>query len=284
VEIARSVRAALRVPRQVVGRLAGVGRTLATSAQRPPEMPWNAPISAHRRWENARVPLSQVKTVREAATASELTAGRCSINDVVVAACSGALRSFLQGREVPVEGLVLKAMIPVSMRTEDEAGSLGNRVSMVPADLPVGEADPLWRLRIAHENMSELKASGAAVAGEDLIRMTSYLPPTVLASASRLLARNVPVNTTITNIPGPQFPLYCMGAKMLEAFPYVGIVDGMALTIAVLSYDGNLGFGITGDRDLLPDLALLAGGIEDAFAELEEAVGAPAARKNGAKP
>jgi WS/DGAT/MGAT family acyltransferase len=228
------------------------------------------------------VSLEQVKHVRELATSSALTAGRCSINDVVVAACSGALRSFLETRDVPVDGLVLKAMIPVSMRSEDEAGSLGNRVSMVPADLPVGEADPLWRLRIAHDNMSELKASGAAVAGDDLIRMTSYLPPTVLALASRLLVRNVAVNTTITNVPGPQFPLYCMGAKMLEAFPYVGIVDGMALTIAVLSYDGNLGFGIPGDRDVLPDLALLAGAIEDAFEELAAAVSAPA-KKKGAR-
>ena len=278
-EMVRSVRAALRGPRQVVERISGVGRTLASTVQRPPEMPWNVPISAHRRWENARVPLEQVKHVRELATSSSLTAGRCSINDVVVAACSGALRAFLETRDVPVDGLVLRAMIPVSMRSADEAGSLGNRVSMVPADLPVGEADPLWRLRIAHDNMSELKASGAAVAGDDLIRMTSYLPPTVLALASRLLVRNVAVNTTITNVPGPQFPLYCMGAKMLEAFPYVGIVDGMALTIAVLSYDGNLGFGITGDRDVLPDLALLAGAIEDAFAELAEAVSTPVAKR-----
>jgi WS/DGAT/MGAT family acyltransferase len=220
-----------------------------------------------------------VKTIREVATSSKLTAGRCSINDVVLAACTGSLRAFLQQRDIDVSELTLKAMVPVSMRGGDEEGMLGNRVSMVPADLPVHEPDPLWRLRYVHENMAELKASGLAVAGDDLVKMTNYLPPTVLGMASRLLARNLGVNTTITNVPGPQFPLYCMGAELLEAFPYVGIVDGMGLTIALLSYNGQLGFGITGDRDLLPDLDVIASGVQDAVDELEAAVTA----KKGAR-
>jgi hypothetical protein len=144
----------------------------------------------------------------------------------------------------------------------------------------VHEGDPLWRLRYVHENMSGLKQSGLAVAGDDLVQMTNYLPPTVLGMASRLLARSLGVNTTITNVPGPQFPLYCMGSQLLEAFPYVGIVDGMGLTIALVSYNGELGFGITGDRDVLPDLRLIADGIEAAVIELEEALGAASAAKS----
>ena len=279
-EMARSARALVRGPRQVLERAAGIAKVVASGVQgSPPRMPWNAPISAHRRWEEARISLDQVKAIREVATSSKLTAGRCSINDVVLAACTGSLRAFLQQRDIDVSDVTLKAMVPVSMRGGDEEGMLGNRVSMVPADLPVHEPDPLWRLRYVHENMAELKASGLAVAGDDLVKMTNYLPPTVLGMASRLLARNLGVNTTITNVPGPQFPLYCMGAELLEAFPYVGIVDGMGLTIALLSYNGQLGFGITGDRDLLPDLDLIASGVQDAIDELEAAVTA----KKGAR-
>jgi hypothetical protein len=104
--------------------------------------------------------------------------------------------------------------------------------------------------------------------------MSSYVPPTVFAMASRLLIRARSVNLTITNVPGPQFPLYCLGARVLEAFPYVGIVDGQALTVAVLSYDGQLGFGITGDRDVLPDLHVLADGVVAGFESLQQALGA----------
>ena len=282
-EAARSVRALLRGPRHAAERVANVGKAIMTSVQgAPPPAPWNVPISAHRRWEQARISLDRIKHIKDTATSSKLTADKCSINDVVLAACTASLRAFLIERDVPVDDLTLKAMVPVSMRSDDERGALGNRVSMVPAELPVHEADPLWRLRYVHENMAGLKQSGLAVAGDDLVQMTNYLPPTVLGMASRLLARSLGVNTTITNVPGPQFPLYSMGAQLLEAFPYVGIVDGMGLTIALVSYNGTLGFGITGDRDVLPDLRLIADGVEAAVIELEEALGtASAARAKG---
>jgi WS/DGAT/MGAT family acyltransferase len=271
-EIARSARAAVRGPSQVFERVVNMGKTIAATAASVPQMPWNVPVSPHRRWVPARVPISRVKAIKDGATAAELTAGRCSVNDVVLAACTGALRSFLLEREIDTDDVVLKAMVPVSMRSDDERGALGNRVSMVPAELPVTEADPLWRLRLAHDNMAELKSSGVALGGDDFMRMTNYLPPTILSIASRLMVRAQAMNLTITNVPGPQFPLYCMGAEVLEAFPYVPVVDGMALTIAVLSYNGQLGFGITGDRDVLPDIDLIGVAIEAAFVELEDAV------------
>lgn len=272
-EFLRSIRAAFRVPGQALARAAGIAQALATTAKTAPPMPWNVPISAHRRWETARVDMATVRDIKEIATKTELTAEPCSINDVVLTACTAALRAFLIERAVPVNDVVLRAMVPVSMRTDDERGALGNRVSMVPAELPVGEGDPRWRLQYVHDNMTALKSSGIAVAGDDLVQATNYVPPTLLGIASRLLVRTRAVNTAITNVPGPQFPLYCMGARLLEAFPYVGILDGVALSIAVVSYDGQLGFGITGDRDVMADLSIVARGIERGVDELAEAVG-----------
>jgi hypothetical protein len=157
--------------------------------------------------------------------------------------------------------------------------ALGNSVSMMNAPIPVGIDDPVARLRAVCDGMRELKDSGAALGADLLLQMTNYAPPTVLAMASRLLVRSRSINLTVTNVPGPQFPLYCLGARVLEAFPYVGIVDGQALTIACLSYDGVLGFGITGDRDVLPDLDLVGSGIEAALGELEAALGVTAKAK-----
>ncbi|MGI8663176.1 MAG: WS/DGAT/MGAT family O-acyltransferase [Acidimicrobiales bacterium] len=283
-EIVRSARAALRGPSQAAERVVNMGKTVvATATTSVPQMPWNVAVSPQRRWVPARVPIARVKAIKDVATAAKLTPGRCSLNDVVLAACAGALRSFLLEREVDIDDLVLKAMVPVSMRTDDERGALGNRVSMVAAELPVCEADPLWRLRHVHDNMAELKASGVALGGDDFMRMTNYLPPTILSIASRLMVRAQAMNLTITNVPGPQFPLYCMGAEVLEAFPYVPVVDGMALTIAVLSYNGQLGFGVTGDRDVLPDLDHIASAIEEAFIELEDASGAKRPKPGGVR-
>jgi len=266
-ELIRSARAALRGPKAAADRLATLGRALSSAGKIAPKTPWNVPISPHRRWENARVSLAQAKAVKDAAKASGLAPG-CSLNDVVLAVCAGALRSFLEAREAPVDGLVLKAGVPVSVRDESERGALGNRVSLITADLPIGEPDPRARLRMIHEHMKEMKESGLAVSADALLQMTNFLPPTILSRAARLIVRQRTMNLGITNVPGPQFPLYCMGARLLEAFPYVGIIDNMGLTIAVLSYDGQLGFGITGDRDVLPDLGMIADGIEKAAAEL----------------
>ena len=288
-ELVRSVRAAFRGPREVLGRAAEVAKVLASSTGQAPKMPWNAPISPHRRWEPIRVPLAEVKAIKDAATADARIGRRVSLNDVVLAAVTSGLREFLETRDQPPEpGLVLKAMVPVTMRAKEEreaaaaagGAALGNRVSMMNADLPVGTADPLERLKSISTSMAALKEGGSAVGADTLIQMTNYAPPTVLSMASRLLVRTRAMNLTITNVPGPQFPLYCMGAEVREAFPYVPIVDGQALTVAVLSYNGQLGFGITGDREVLPDLDVLANGIRAGFTELESALGAgPSPRK-----
>lgn len=279
-EIVRSVRAALRGPRHLLDRAKDVADAVVANVPTAPRTPWNVPISAHRRWLPVRVPLAEAKAIKDLATADARLGGKVSLNDVVLAAVTSGLRTFLEHRSEPVDDIALKAMVPVTMRSKDErdaasaegTAALGNRVSMMNASLPVGEPDPVVRLRQIVEGMRHLKESGAAVGADLLMQMTNYAPPTVLSAASRLLVRTRSVNLTITNVPGPQFDLYCMGARALEAFPYVQILDGQALTVAVLSFGGQLGFGITGDRDVLPDLDVLADGIAAGFDELAAAL------------
>lgn len=270
-EMARSMRAALRGPQAVARRVASVGRAMLEVGRVAPRAPWNVPISAHRRFEPARVPLDLVKSIKDAAGVT--------VNDVVLAACAGGLRSFLEEREEPVDGLVLRALVPVSVRADDERMTLGNRVSAMVADLPVGEPDAATRLRIVSDHIAGQKEVDVAVGGDTILRLTDFAPPNLLGVMSRLVVRTRPVNLGITNVPGPDQPLYCMGARLGEAFPYVGIIDNQALMIGVISYDGQLGFGLTGDREVLPDLATLARGIEDAFTELAGAVGVTVARR-----
>jgi hypothetical protein len=138
------------------------------------------------------------------------------------------------------------------------------------ADLPVGTADPVARLRSIAEQMRAVKESEQAVSASLLVSAAEYASPTLLSLAARLLPFQRSISLGVTNIPGPQVPLYCMGARMLEAFPYVGVISSVALMVAILSYDGTLGFGLTGDRDAVPDLAALAEEIGKAMAELAE--------------
>lgn len=279
-ELVRSVRAALRVPRQVLEEAKSVLDAVGSTVTNAPPTPWNVPISAHRRWRPVRVPIADAKAIKDAASADARLGGRVSLNDVVLAAVASGLRTFLVERGEPVEDVELRAMVPVTMRSQEArdaaaaqgSAALGNRVSMMNASLPIGSDDPVERLRGIVDGMRGLKDSGAAVGADRLLQMSTYVPPTVLAMASRLAVKSRAINLTITNVPGPQFALYCLGARVLEAFPYVGIVEGQALTVAVLSYDGQLGFGITGDREALPDLDVIGDAIIDGFYELRSAL------------
>lgn len=263
-EVLRTLRAAVRGPKQMVEQARDVGKAVAAvGSVGAPRMPFNHPIGPHRRFEMARASLETVKTIRKAYG--------CTINDVVLAVVAGGLRHFLTEADVSTHDLVLKALIPVSVRSDDEHLALGNRVAAMFAQLPVGEADPEARVRTLHEQLADLKDSGQAVGVDRMVGLLEYAPPTLLSLAARLLPFQRSMNLVVTNVPGPQFPLYCMGARMLEAFPYVGIVDNLALVVAVVSYDGTLGFGLSSDRDLMPDLPVLAEGIEKAVAELASA-------------
>jgi diacylglycerol O-acyltransferase / wax synthase len=189
---------------------------------------------------------------------------------------TGALREHLLRRGRDPEGLELKAMVPVSIRAETERGALGNRVAAIYAPLPVGLADPLERFRTVHDALADLKASGQAVGAERLTQLAGFAVPTVLNQAARLQSRQRFFNLTVTNVPGPQFPLFMMGRKLRSFYPKVPLVLNTALGIAIMSYDGKLFFGLLGDYDAMDDIDDFASDLRSAIAELATAAGVPA--------
>jgi WS/DGAT/MGAT family acyltransferase len=235
----------------------------------------NGPIGPHRRWSWARSSLADVKQIRQALPGT--------VNDVVLAVITRGFRDLLLGRGAEVEGRVVRTLVPVSVRSEQERGTYNNRVSGMFPDLPVGIADPVERLENIRQQMDGLKESKMAVGGDSLIQMGGFAPPMLLAMGTRLAGR-VPqhtINTVTTNVPGPQFPLYMLGHQMIEAYPFVPIFGSVRISIAIFSYLGGLNFGVTADYDSAPDIEVLCDGIEAGVQEYLELAGA-AAGKNGA--
>ncbi|MBG7603314.1 MAG: wax ester/triacylglycerol synthase family O-acyltransferase [Actinobacteria bacterium] len=260
----RSAFGALLNPRPAIDSALNVGRTVVSFLAQPEPAPWNVPVTPHRRWVTASVPLEGVRSVR--------SVHEVSINDVVLAACSGALRTFLlEHDDSQLDDRVLKAMVPVSLRGATEHGdTLGNRVSLILVDLPVDEPDPLVRLDRIHAITSELKGSGLVDGAQMILELADGI--TLLAGPlTRLVSRRIPMNLVVTNIPGPPVPLFLRGARISRVFPYVEVIDNEGLTIAVVSYDDQLFFGITSDRDVLPDLSDVASAIEQEFEVLAAA-------------
>jgi diacylglycerol O-acyltransferase len=247
-----------------VGKAAyGIGAMLRAGLQGAPPSPYNVPIGPHRRFAWADGDLAHFKAIKDALGGT--------VNDVVLTAVTGALRTHMQANDHDVDGVELKAMVPMSIRAEAERGALGNRVTSMFAPLPVYAADPVERFEIVHEAMKGLKESGQAVGAELLTQLTGFAPPTVLSQASRLQAQQRAFNVVVTNVPGPQFPLYMLGRRLLRIYPQVPLVRNTALGIAIMSYDGTLNFGLLGDYDALPDLDDLAAALRDAIAELAAA-------------
>ncbi len=264
-DMVRAGAGAFRSPGRAIGTVSNVGRALASMAVKPEPVSWNTAVSPHRRWRPARVSLDRVKAIKADAGVT--------VNDVVVAACSCALRRFLTERGETVDGRVLKAMVPVSTRRADEHGeTLGNRVSMFVVDLPVGEPDPARQLADIHAQTGALKESGLVEGAHAVIRIADGVTP-LAVPLTRYVTRNIPMNLVITNIPGPPVPLWLWGAPLLEVYPYVEVVDNEGLTIAVLSYADELFFGVTSDRDVVPDLGRLCTLLEEAVAEFEPSTG-----------
>jgi diacylglycerol O-acyltransferase / wax synthase len=267
-EAARSARAAFRAPRRLVRR--GLDSTVAMGALArtgvgAPASLFNVDIGPHRRFDWVRTDLEDIKAIKNKLGGT--------VNDVVLAVVTGALRGFLQQRGEPVDDVTLKAMVPVSVRREDEYGMTGNRVAAMMAPLPVHEVDPLERLRILSDELSGLKESGQAVGAEALTQLAGFAPPTVLAQASRLQSRQRFFNLVITNVPGPQMELYVLGRPLVDVFPLAPLARRQALCIAIMSYHGKLNFGLLGDFDAMPDLEVLAQGIRDSIEELRAAAG-----------
>ena len=256
----RSPSAVLRSGGVRIYGLAEFGRSAAS-----PTSVLNGPLGPHRRWGWARADLADVKAVKDAAG--------CTVNDVVLAAVAGGFRRYLQERGEPVDDVLVRSLVPVSIRTEEHRGRLGNQVTAVFADLPVGIADAAGRLAAVAKQMNHLKGSGVAVTVDSMMSAGDFVPETLMALGARVYARlgQRVVNTVTTNIPGPQYPLYLLDRRMLEMFPYIPVAQGVRISVGIVSYDGHLAIGATGDYDAVPDLDVLCTAIEDSLRELIDA-------------
>jgi diacylglycerol O-acyltransferase len=239
-------------------------RDLAGYAVSPSsDSPMNGPLGPHRRFDWLTMSLAQVKTVRKALG--------CTVNDVVLTIVAGAVRDFLMRRLVRPEQVDFRVSAPVSVRRDDERGTMGNRVSSWIVRLPVEEPDPLRRFEIIHELTQDLKATQQALGVEMMMAAAELTPGVLLSLGAR--AASGPINAIVTNVPGPQFPLYMMGAKLLESFPQVPLLENTGLGVAIFSYNGQMCWGFNADYALVPDLDAFRRGIQHSFAELQDAAG-----------
>jgi diacylglycerol O-acyltransferase / wax synthase len=232
--------------------------------------PLNVEVGPHRRFDWTAMRVADLKAVKNVLGGT--------LNDVVLATVSGALRSFFALRGLDAANLTVRALVPVSVRSQDERGSLGNRVTQMTAPLPVDRADPVARLTAVRATTAGLKESRQALGGEVLTAISEWTVPNILVQAVRLAARARPYNLIVTNVPGPQIPLYLQGALMRTAYPVVPLFENLALVVGLFSYNGGLFWGVNGDWEQLPDLHEFVLGLERSFEELQRAAAAAAPR------
>jgi diacylglycerol O-acyltransferase len=285
----RGVRGLVRLPFSIAGRalgaatrpaetlhlaretVEGLGEVAWAGLNPAPPTPLNVPIGPHRRLCLVRSDLADFKLVKD-------TFGG-TVNDVVLSVVAGGLRRWLQSRGVRTEGLELRALVPVSIRGRHEHGELGNRLAAMRGPLPVYVEDPVARLRVVKQAMDGLKDSKQAVGAEALSNVQNLAPPTILAQASRMNFSTRLFNLLVTNIPGPQFPLYLLGRELDDLFPVAFLPRDHALAVAIMSYNGGIDFGLLGDYDAMPDLDAFGEMLEQSRAEL---VAAAKSGSNGA--
>ena len=277
-EMVRGARALTRGPRQALGAavdaLEAAGAFARAGLAAPPST-FNVDIGPYRRFAMVRSELPELKRIKNAAGGT--------VNDVILAAVAGALGRYLRERGHSTGGLELRAMVPISVRASDERGALGNRVSAMMAALPIWCDDPLERLRIITESMGDLKRSKQAVGANLLTELADFAPPTIASQAGRLQSRQRWFNLVVTNVPGPQFPLYLLGRRLIEVFPMVPLAKRQSLCVGIMSYDGTVNFGLIGDYDAMAELDALEADLEASLGELSAAV--PRERKRrAAKP
>ena len=263
-EVGHVLARALRTPRQFTKETATELYGLALAGEKVvwPESVLDGPIGPRRRWALARADLAEVKQVKNSLGGT--------VNDVVLAAITGGFRALLTARGEPVDGRTVRTMVPVSMRTAEEHGTMGNQVSAVFADLPVGISNPAERLAAVTSQLSSLKSSGMAIGVDTMLAAVDLMPGTLFSLGARVAARlpQRAISTVTTNVPGPQVPMYLLGRRMTELFPYIPLGADIRITIGVASYAGRLTCGVTGDYDAVPDLQVLCDGIETATQEL----------------
>ena len=275
-------------PQQVVAEaregLQGVSELVWAGLNPAPHTPLNVEIGPHRRYRSVHGSLADFKLIKD-------TFGG-TVNDVVLTVVSGALRTWLRSRGVRTEGLELRALVPVSTRGKNDQGDLGNRITAMRGPLPVYVEDPVARLRVVRQAMDGLKESKQAVGAEVIAGAQNFAPPTLLAQASRLNFSTRLFNMIVTNVPGPQFPLYVAGRRLVDVTPVAFLPRDHAMALAIMSYDGKLNFGLLGDYDAMPDIDVVSNALRDGIADLVKRAkaqgspnggdGAPARRRVGA--
>jgi WS/DGAT/MGAT family acyltransferase len=235
----------------------------STTTSLSSDTPINGSLSPHRRFDWLKLSLADVKAVRRKMG--------CTVNDVFMATVTGACREYLRGRGVALDDIVFRASTPVSLRSEDDHSQAGNRVSSWFVDLPVAEPDRAAQLEAIHAETQRLKESRQAMGMEMLMAAAEFAPSGILALGAGLAGG--PVNIIVTNVPGPQFPLYILGSRMLAMIPEVPLIENVGLGIALMSYDGSVFWGFTADYDLVPDLEHFVALIDRSFAELAALAG-----------
>ncbi len=240
----------------------GIGAVARTALDPPSPTPFNVAPGSHRRIAVVRAELSELKAIK--------TVLGGTVNDVVLAAVAGGLAHFLRHRGEEPSALELKACVPVSVRDESSRHA-GNAITVMMAPLPVQIADPVARLARVREVMGGLKDSKQALGAKAIATAQDLAPAGLVAQASRLQFASRMYNLLVTNVPGPQLPLYMLGRRMQTVIPVPFLAGDRALAVAILSYDGHMDFGLLGDYDALPDLDVVAEGIHGALAELRAA-------------
>ena len=243
--------------------LSAISESIGSGARIASATPFNQPIGPHRQFDWLSMDMSALQEVRHRLGGS--------FNDVVLAIVAGAVRRFLLRRKLSVSDLTFRVFVPVSTRTSEQRGALGNRVAGWIVDLPIDEPDARRRLERVSETTAHLKESQAAHGTEIMTEVLEWTGATLLGLAMRLASQASPFNLVVTNVPGPPVPLYLLGARMLEAYPLVPLFMGQALGIALFSNAGKLFWGFNADWDALPDLHDLVGAVEASFAELRQA-------------
>jgi len=211
-------------------------------------------MSGTRHFATVRIGLDDIKAIKDERGGT--------VNDVVLAAVGGGLHDLLDARGEATRGRVLRVMVPVSVRSRAEQGDIGNRVAPAFVDIPVGAMKPTTRLRRVRSATAALKSSAMAVSADSIIALGAYAPPALHAMAARLVSRNRWFNLVVSNIPAPQVPMYLAGARLVASYPAMPLGENCALSIACTSLGGTMAFGLTADWDALPDIEVLARGIE----------------------
>jgi diacylglycerol O-acyltransferase / wax synthase len=274
-DVARAALSAVRHPEQALAKVeesvAALAEAFSPTLRPASLLPINTEVGPSRRFDWTEMAVADFKAVKNALGGT--------LNDVVLATVSGALRHFCLQRAVDPDSLSVRALVPVSVRAPEEHGALGNRVTEIIAPLPIHLEDPVSRLDAVRVIMGGLKESKQALGGEIMTAIAEWTVPTVLVQAVKLGIRSRPYNLTVTNVPGPQIPLYFVGCEMKTTFPVVPLFENVALVVGLFSYNGGLFWGFTADWESVPDLHDFVTAVEDSFRELQQYAAETVARQ-----